>query len=383
MISIKALDHLKAMAELEADIIPGGVLYGVIEGDTITWRKASKAFDLDVLQVGDKLSSNSISGRAMKENRTIIENVPRSVYGTRLKSVAEPLVNDAGEVVGAFSILFPRLHPVVKAFGDFAPIMAEMFPEGAYFGLTDLQKIVSTQSSKKFEISSLRVGDTLSEDFISSRVIKTKKSITEEVDRSKYGVPVVITSYPLYDEDNADNIVATICVATPKEVAANLRDMSNNLSQGITGIAAAIEQLTASASQIHENEQDLNNEIKQVIGLSEEINEISSFIKEIADETKMLGLNAAIEAARAGEVGRGFGVVAEEIRKLSEQSKSTVPKIKKLTDDIKLKVDESSKKSQNSLASSQEQAAATEEITASIEEITSMAEELNKIAQKL
>jgi methyl-accepting chemotaxis protein len=112
---------------------------------------------------------------------------------------------------------------------------------------------------------------------------------------------------------------------------------------------------------------ELNNEIKKVISLSEEINKVSSFIKEIADETKMLGLNAAIEAARAGDAGRGFGVVAEEIRKLSEQSKSTVPKIKELTDNIKSKVSEASERSQNSLASSQEQAAATEETTASVE----------------
>lgn len=77
--------------------------------------------------------------------------------------------------------------------------------------------------------------------------------------------------------------------------------------------------MAASASQIHANEQELNIEIKDVISLSEEINEISSFIKEIADETKMLGLNAAIEAARAGDAGRCFGVVAYEIRKLSEQ----------------------------------------------------------------
>ncbi|WP_443652035.1 methyl-accepting chemotaxis protein [Clostridium estertheticum] len=148
-------------------------------------------------------------------------------------------------------------------------------------------------------------------------------------------------------------------------------------------MASAIEELAASAANIHTNEIELHNEIKDIIILSEEINEVSSFIKEIADETKMLGLNAAIEAARAGDAGRGFGVVAQEIRKLSEQSKSTVPKIKKLTDSIKLKVNEASERSESSLASSQEQAAASEEITASVEELTSMSEELNKIAQDI
>jgi hypothetical protein len=383
MISINGIDYIKELAELQANEIPGGVLYLIIEGDTFTWRKASKSFDLDIFQVGDKLNINSIAGRAFKEKRKIIENVPRSLYGIRLKTIAEPLVNDNGDVVGVFSIVLPRLHSVAKAFNDFAPIVAEMFPEGSCFILTDLLKIVDIQSSKKFQMTALKVGADLKEDLIAKKVINTKQLKIEELDSSVYGVPVLITGCPLFDEDNNDEIVATLCIVTPKKTATDLRSLSSNLENGLESISSTIEELAASASQIHENEQDLNNGIRKIINLSEEINEASTFIKQIADKTTMLGLNAAIEAARAGEAGRGFGVVADEIRKLSEQSKSTVPKIKKLTDSIKIAVDESSEKSQNSLSSSQDQAAATEEITASLEEITSMSEELNKIAQNL
>ncbi|EKQ50929.1 MULTISPECIES: methyl-accepting chemotaxis protein [unclassified Clostridium] len=383
MISMNGVGYLKAMSELQADMISGGVIYLISEEGTITWKKPSKVFDLDIFSVGQKLGSNSIAVKALREKRTLIENVPRSLYGMRLKTIAEPLVNENGEAVGVFSIVFPRLHPVAKAFGDFAPILVEMFPEGAFIYMTDLQKVAYRQTSKKFDMTSMETGYELKDDDIAFKAIKSKQIVTMEIDSSKYGVPVLATSYPLFDEDNPSEVVATLGLIIPKVVAANLKEASENLENGISGVASAIEELAASASQIHLNEQELNKEIKEVINMSEEINEISSFIKKIADETKMLGLNAAIEAARAGEAGKGFGVVAGQIRKLSEQSKSTVPQIQKLTDSIKIKVEEASEMSKSSLASSQEQAAASEQITATVEELSATAAELNRIAKKL
>lgn len=383
MISISGLDYLKSTSELQADKIPGGVLYLIIEGNTFTWRKASTTFDLDMFKIGEKLKENSIAGRAMKEKRTLEENVPRSLYGVRLKTIAEPLIDDDGNCVGVFSIVFPLVHPILNSFNIFAPIISEMFAEGAVLFISDLQKIILKQASSKFDIPFLNVERSLNESSIIKSVIESQNASIEEIHNPKIcDMKILMMVQPIWDNES-NELLGTIGIAIPKKIADDLTNMSETMENGLSGISAAIEQLTASASQIHTNEQKLNKEISEVSSLSEEIIELSYFIKKIADETKMLGLNAAIESARAGEAGKGFGVVSQQIRKLSDQSKETVPKIKALTDKIKEKADISSKMSENSLLSSQEQASATEEVTASIEELTALSSELNKIAHKL
>lgn len=382
MIKLAGIESCKILAEFLANLIPGGVVFALVEDDTFVWVKESDSFKMDLIKVGNKLNEDTTTMQAIREKKVLTQNIPRTVYGKRISVVSIPVINDNGDAVGAFSIALPKLHPVAAAFGDFAPILAEMFPGGSFIYMSDLTKIAYEQPSKKFDMPSISVGHELSEADIAYQVIKSKQPMMAEVDASKYGVPLAIANYPLFDEDNGE-VVATLGIVTPKKTAVTLREMSLTLENSLTGIAAAIQQLAASATEIHSNEEALNSNIKEITNISEEINEVSAFIKEIADETKILGLNAAIEAARAGDAGRGFGVVAEEIRKLSAQSKSTVPKIKQLTDTIKRKVDEASEKSNRSLDASQGQAAASEEITASIEEITSMSEELSNIAKSL
>jgi len=84
-----------------------------------------------------------------------------------------------------------------------------------------------------------------------------------------------------------------------------------------------LEGLIVSLNNINKSFDEVVSKIKQLAGSINQANEITGLINNISEQTNLLALNAAIEAARAGEAGRGFSVVADEIRKLSEQSKQS------------------------------------------------------------
>lgn len=259
-----------------------------------------------------------------------------------------------------------------------APFMKDFYMQDIVMGVVDTEKYLIYERGATFDLG-IKTGDPVKPGSAVHKAMTQREKLIVTLSKDVWGIPVRGISMPVFDEE--DNVVGAIAIVLSIENQEKLQEV-------IEQFTLAFERVNSSVQDISNGSQNLarigGNLADTTLNTKDNVrktDEIIQLIREIASQTRMLGLNAAIEAARAGEHGRGFSVVAEEIRRLSEQSNNSARQVKEILDIIVDSINSISSLTEETSAVSEEQSAATEEIAASMEQLSAQLTTLGDFAK--
>lgn len=322
-----------------------------------------------------------------KENYNRVENgeaffvTNYSVAGNSLYAYYQPLVNSDGTVVGVIeaavdsSIVKKTINAQIWGIVAFslvfvviAAVAVVLLSKGLVKGLTAirkyLHKITNGDLSSQPDAAMQNRDDELGD--IYRMAIRLQNTLRQIVNEIKQSAALLNTSADQLSDmaQNTNNVVEDVIRAVAEisegakqqaEDTSETNDSIMRMSQQIESIVEDVEKLNVNATKMAQEETESeriinelnasNNETKeavmqvaeQITVMSDSIRHITGaldMIRNVADETTLLALNASIEAARVGEAGRGFAVVAQQINKLAEQSNSSIGKIEAVIDSV-------------------------------------------------
>ena len=163
---------------------------------------------------------------------------------------------------------------------------------------------------------------------LTARSIEEQNSMTQDIQQA------------IMETGERSKEMVRIAVESNDSIQGNIQAMEDLKNQAIL-IANTNKEVTASMNRLQEKTQA--------------VEEFTSIIYNISNQTKMLALNASIESARAGEAGRGFAVVADQIRQLAEQTRSSTEQITRIVNELNENADEVMGSVQNSVTATESQ----------------------------
>lgn len=258
------------------------------------------------------------------------------------------------------------------------PYMIKALPQDMLLCITNGKEYLQVAEGDDLQVG-ITIGSQI-QGTATEKSMKENRSTIFNV-RESEGIPFKGVNIPIPDKNGYP--IGTIVCGIGRKKQQDLNKVSQQLSNSLDKMTLAISEIAKGAERLANVGRGLSEEVNQLNSKTVETGSIIDAINQISNQTNLLGLNAAIESARAGEHGRAFGVVAQEICKLAEDSKQAVDQVNKIITAILSAIKDMIQSVEESGSIAQQQADITDENAASIEQLQKLAYIVKDMAAQL
>lgn len=227
------------------------------------------------------------------------------------------------------------MSDLLQSFVKAAPHINSITINDVAIAICDTEKYVGFVPWRKNAVMMVEPGDKVPDGTVIKDAMTQDRQIIKQVSAKLFGVPYIACGIPIKE---GNRIVGAVSFLVTTDKQERLAVIAQNIYEGLDGVNSASAHIQEGAKKLERVYTELLELSQKLQSYISETDEVLGMIEDFARQTNLLGLNASVEAAKVGAIGKGFGIIASETRKLA----ADITKSTKRIEDIFVRIKDSS-----------------------------------------